>query len=121
MTVIARSRADGAKGSGADYLYTYLRTYYRDDTKATGWNNLAFPNVAMPHALWELQGEQRAVFADEKKDGLAKAAAGSLAAQYSLFAVTNENAIDELRGVNVEDLTADESKQLLARIKGKMI
>ena len=66
LTVIARSRADGSKGSGADYLYTYLRTYYRDDTKATGWNNLAFPSVAMPHALWQLQGQQRAVFADEK-------------------------------------------------------
>ena len=53
-------------GSGADYLYTYLRTYYRDETKATGWNNLAFPNVGMPNVLWELQGQQRAVFADEK-------------------------------------------------------
>jgi hypothetical protein len=66
LTLIARSRADGAKGSGADYLYTYLRTYYRDETKATGWNNLAFPSVGMPHVLWELQGQQRAVFADEK-------------------------------------------------------
>jgi ubiquinol-cytochrome c reductase cytochrome c1 subunit len=63
LTVIARSRA-GSGGSGADYLYTYLRTYYRDDTKATGWNNLAFPSVGMPHALWELQGERRAVFED---------------------------------------------------------
>ena len=66
LTVIARSRADGSKGSGADYLYTYLRTYYRDDTKATGWNNLAFPSVGMPHVLWQLQGQQRAVFVDEK-------------------------------------------------------
>jgi ubiquinol-cytochrome c reductase cytochrome c1 subunit len=65
LTVIARSRADGAKGSGADYLYTYLRTYYRDESKATGWNNLAFPAVAMPHALWELQGQRAAKFADE--------------------------------------------------------
>jgi ubiquinol-cytochrome c reductase cytochrome c1 subunit len=62
LTVIARSRADGAKGSGADYLYTYLRTYYRDETKATGWNNLAYPNVAMPHPLWELQGERKPLF-----------------------------------------------------------
>jgi ubiquinol-cytochrome c reductase cytochrome c1 subunit len=56
----------GSKGSGADYLYTYLRTYYRDETKATGWNNLAFPSVGMPHVLWELQGQQRAIYADEK-------------------------------------------------------
>ena len=40
LTLVARSRSGGG-GTGADYLYTYLRTYYRDDTKATGWNNLA--------------------------------------------------------------------------------
>ena len=61
LTLVARSRA-GHNGTGADYLYTYLRTYYRDETKATGWNNLAFPSVGMPHVLWELQGERRAVF-----------------------------------------------------------
>ena len=66
LTLIARSRSDGSKGSGADYVYTYLRTYYRDETKATGWNNLAYPGVGMPHVLWELQGQQRAVYADEK-------------------------------------------------------
>ncbi|HLO96439.1 MAG TPA: cytochrome c1 [Burkholderiaceae bacterium] len=65
LTVIARSRADGAKGSGADYLYTYMRTFYRDETKATGWNNLAFPSVAMPHVLWELQGQRAATFVEE--------------------------------------------------------
>lgn len=64
LTVIARSRA-GAGGTGADYLYTYLRTYYKDDTKATGWNNLAFPNVGMPHALWELQGVREARFEEQ--------------------------------------------------------
>lgn len=56
LTVIVRSRA-GAGGSGADYLYTYMRTFYRDDTRPSGWNNRAFPNVAMPHVLWQLQGE----------------------------------------------------------------
>ena len=65
LTVIARSRA-GSSGSGADYLYTYLRSYYRDDTRPTGWNNLAFPNVGMPHVLWELQGQRAARFVDEK-------------------------------------------------------
>jgi ubiquinol-cytochrome c reductase cytochrome c1 subunit len=65
LTVVARSRA-GSGGSGADYLYTYLRTFYRDDSTVTGWNNLVFPSVAMPHVLWELQGQQRAVFETEK-------------------------------------------------------
>jgi ubiquinol-cytochrome c reductase cytochrome c1 subunit len=65
LSVIARSRA-GANGSGADYLYTYLRGFYRDETRPTGWNNLVFPSVGMPHVLWELQGEQRAVYAEMK-------------------------------------------------------
>jgi ubiquinol-cytochrome c reductase cytochrome c1 subunit len=51
LSVVARSR-------GADWLYTYLRTFYRDPKTVTGWNNLVFPNVAMPHALWTLQGER---------------------------------------------------------------
>jgi len=68
LTVIARSRA-GHEGTGADYLYTYLRTYYRDETKATGWNNLAFPNVGMPHVLWELQGDRRPVFNTKTENG----------------------------------------------------
>ena len=67
LTLVARSRSAAGKGSGADYIYTYLRTYYRDETKPTGWNNAAFPNVGMPHVLWELQGQTRAVF-DEVRD-----------------------------------------------------
>jgi len=51
LSVVARSR-------GADWLYTYLRTFYRDPKTATGWNNAVFENVGMPHALWSLQGER---------------------------------------------------------------
>jgi ubiquinol-cytochrome c reductase cytochrome c1 subunit len=57
LSLIARARASG-DGSGADWLYTYLRGFYRDETRPTGWNNVAFPSVGMPHVLWELQGEQ---------------------------------------------------------------
>ncbi len=64
LTLVARSRASGS-GSGADYLYTYLRSFYRDDTRPTGWNNLIFPNVGMPHVLWELQGQRAAKFVEE--------------------------------------------------------
>ncbi len=49
LSVIGRSR-------GADWLYTYLRTFYRDSKTATGWNNAVFPQAAMPHPLWQLQG-----------------------------------------------------------------
>lgn len=69
LTLVARSRSAFGQGSGADYLYTYLRTYYRDDTKATGWNNLAYPNVAMPHVLWEMQGERKPIFDEVEQHG----------------------------------------------------
>lgn len=68
LTVIARSRA-GAGGTGADYLYTYMRTFYKDAEKPTGWNNLVFPNVGMPHVLWELQGDRRPVYDELKEHG----------------------------------------------------
>ena len=52
LSVVARSR-------GANWLYTYLRGFYRDESAVTGWNNVVFPSVAMPHVLWSLQGIQR--------------------------------------------------------------
>lgn len=52
LSVISRAR-------GADWLYTYLRGFYRDETRPTGWNNVAFDKVGMPHVLSELQGEQK--------------------------------------------------------------
>ena len=65
LSVISRSRASSA-GSGSDYLYTYLRTFYKDDTRPTGWNNMVLPAVAMPHAMWELQGVRNAKMVDEQ-------------------------------------------------------
>lgn len=55
LSLIARSR-------GADYLYTFLRSFYADPAKPTGVNNLVLPGTAMPHVLWELQGVQEAVW-----------------------------------------------------------
>ncbi len=60
LSLIGRSR-------GADWLYTYLRSFYRDPSTTTGWNNAIFPNVAMPHALWMLQGE-RSLEAEQVKE-----------------------------------------------------
>lgn len=59
LSVIARSR-------GADWLYTYLRSFYRDESRPTGWNNVVFDKVGMPHVLWSLQGEMAPVM---KKEG----------------------------------------------------
>lgn len=51
LSLVARSRSP-------DWLYSYLRSFYRDPGAKTGWNNTVFPNVAMPHVLWEYQGNQ---------------------------------------------------------------
>jgi ubiquinol-cytochrome c reductase cytochrome c1 subunit len=64
LSVITRARSSGA-GTGADYLYTYLRTFYKDDSRPTGWNNMVVPNVAMPHVLWQLQGVRTARMVEE--------------------------------------------------------
>jgi ubiquinol-cytochrome c reductase cytochrome c1 subunit len=56
-----------ARARGADWLYSYLRGFYRDDTRPTGWNNVVYDKVAMPHVLWSLQGEQ-ILKIDEKAD-----------------------------------------------------
>lgn len=65
LSVIARAKASPA-GTGSDYLYTYLRTFYKDDTRPTGWNNLVVPNVAMPHVMWQMQGVRTVKMVDEK-------------------------------------------------------
>lgn len=54
LTVTARSR-------GKDWIYSYLRTFYTDESRSLGWNNLVYPNAAMPHVLWELQGTQELI------------------------------------------------------------
>ena len=46
------------RARGADWVYAYLRGFYRDNTTTTGWNNTVYDKVAMPHVLYELQGEQ---------------------------------------------------------------
>jgi ubiquinol-cytochrome c reductase cytochrome c1 subunit len=63
LTLVARLR-------GEDWLYTYLRSFYEDESRPFGVNNVVFPSVGMPHVLWELQGTQRAVWEEtEGADG----------------------------------------------------
>ncbi|MEY3943047.1 MAG: ubiquinol cytochrome oxidoreductase, cytochrome subunit [Pseudomonadota bacterium] len=61
LSLTARSRSSGA-GSGADWIYTYMRGYYLDPSRPTGWNNTVYPAVGMPHVLWDLQGERTTEF-----------------------------------------------------------
>ena len=67
LSVISRARSSAA-GSGADWVYTYLRSYYRDNSKPTGWNNAVFPNVGMPNVFWELQGARGATIEEIRAD-----------------------------------------------------
>lgn len=63
-----------ARVRGTDWLYAYLRGYYRDEKSATGWNNLAFPSVAMPHVLWELGGRNKLTVKEFDSHEIAKGA-----------------------------------------------
>jgi ubiquinol-cytochrome c reductase cytochrome c1 subunit len=61
LSLITRSRSP-------KWVYTYMRSFYRDDKSPSGWNNTVFPNVAMPHVLYEWQGDQRAMFKMSKSE-----------------------------------------------------
>ena len=68
LSVVARSR-------GTDWIYSYMKGFYRDSSREIGWNNIVYVNSAMPHILWELQGEQKL---DEKTGKLRLIKAGKL-------------------------------------------
>lgn len=57
LSLVARSR-------GADWIYTYLKSFYLDESRPLGWNNVLFPNASMPNPLWQLQGLQHAEFGE---------------------------------------------------------
>ena len=57
LSVISRVR-------GSDWIYTYLKSFYLDESRPLGWNNKLFPNASMPNPLWELQGLQHAEFGE---------------------------------------------------------
>ncbi len=84
LSVIARAR-------GADWLASYLRTFYLDPKRPTGVNNLTFKDVAMPHVLWELQGWQRAVWSEDGKhiEGLELARPGKMSEEEYATAVND--------------------------------
>jgi ubiquinol-cytochrome c reductase cytochrome c1 subunit len=76
LSLVAR-----AKLGGADWTYTFLKSFYLDETRPAGWNNTVLPNASMPNVLWELQGAQRAVYAsggDGQVLRLERAGAGRL-------------------------------------------
>ncbi len=54
---------------GSDWIYTYLKSFYLDESRPLGWNNQLFPNASMPNPLWELQGLQHAEFGEPDAAG----------------------------------------------------
>ncbi|GAB56286.1 ubiquinol-cytochrome c reductase cytochrome c1 subunit [Glaciecola punicea ACAM 611] len=62
LTLVARVR-------GPEWLYTYFKTFYVDESKIFGVNNLVFPNVGMPHVLEPLQGTPRLAYEEKMVDG----------------------------------------------------
>ena len=58
-----------ARARGADWIYTYLKSFYVDESRPSGWNNKLLPGAAMPHVLWQLQGLQQPVIGAVPKGG----------------------------------------------------
>ena len=57
-----------ARSRGSDWIYTYLKSFYLDETRPLGWNNTLFPNASMPNPLWQQQGLQHAVFGEKNAE-----------------------------------------------------
>ncbi len=80
LSVISRVR-------GSDWIYTYLKSFYLDESRPLGWNNQLFPNASMPNPLWQMQGLQRAEYGKADATGerpvekLVMAQAGALEAE----------------------------------------
>ncbi len=58
LSLVARSKI-----GGPDWTYTFLKSFYVDESRPSGWNNTVLPGASMPNVLWQLQGPQRAVYA----------------------------------------------------------
>ncbi len=70
LSVIVRAKSNTHGASGTDYIYNYMLSFYRDISKPTGWDNLVFPDVSMPHPLWNYQGPRKLVITKINKIGL---------------------------------------------------
>lgn len=62
LSVISRVR-------GSDWIYSYLKSFYLDESRPLGWNNTVFPNASMPNPFWELQGLQHPEFGPKQPTG----------------------------------------------------
>ncbi len=99
LSVIARSR-------GSDWLWSYLRGFYRDPKSPTGWNNTVFHGVGMPNVLWQLQG-QRVLKEEVEKDASGRKEEQGAGARASKFETTVPGTLTPLEfDTQVRDLVA---------------
>jgi ubiquinol-cytochrome c reductase cytochrome c1 subunit len=114
LSLIARSR-------GTDYIYTFLRSFYAAPGRPTGVDNVVLPGTAMPHVLWQLQGTQRAVFAEH--DGVQEFEAFELVKPGELAASEYDNVVRDI--VNFLDYIGEpikrERQQLGIRVIGFLL
>ncbi len=85
-----------ARAKGPDWIYNYLKSFYIDPTRPSGWNNTVFPNVAMPNVLWELQGVQHADYAPAKPGEDAQVEKLELATPGTLSPAQYDDAVRDL-------------------------
>jgi ubiquinol-cytochrome c reductase cytochrome c1 subunit len=106
LSVIARARTS-FEFAGTDYIYTLLRGYYRDNGTATGWNNIAYPNIGMPHVFWDRQGPREATIVQVHRHVDPKTGHAAFVQTTSVFdANGNATRTDtELKGPATEGLT----------------
>ena len=87
-----------AKARGNDWLYTYLKGFYKDETRPSGWNNTVFPGASMPNVLWQLQGVQQAHFEEHEDHGVRTS-------EFKGFEKLTEGSLsDEVFNNNVRDI-----------------
>ena len=104
LTVIAKAR-------GNDWLYAYLKGFYKDPTRPSGWNNTVFEGASMPNVMWQLQGIQEAHFEEHTDDN------GIVSHSFNEFTLLKEGSMSEeefdatvLDIVNFLDYTAEPAK-----------
>jgi ubiquinol-cytochrome c reductase cytochrome c1 subunit len=108
LSVVARTKAEGA-----DWVYNYLKSFYVDESRPTGWNNTVFPGASMPHVLWDLQGSPHALTEPKHKN-----AKGELEAcqkgEYQGQCISGFSIPDHKKG----SLSAEEYDQVARDISG---
>ncbi|MFK8010996.1 MAG: cytochrome c1 [Marinicellaceae bacterium] len=100
-----------AKARGIDWLSAYLKSFYKDESRPSGWNNTVFDGASMPHVMWELQGIQQANFeVTEDENGIEtkKFTGFSMLSEGSMSAEEFDNTIRDI--VNFLDYTSEPAK-----------